>query len=81
MVATSKTTSGTIRPVILRVYELLQQENRFDIDEAKRIAEEYISLARLNFWNLTTGAFKLALPIKVADILSYLLSMGIPMNI
>jgi len=47
----------------------------------KRIAEEYISLARLNFWNLTTGSSKLALPIKVADILSYLLSMGIPVNI
>jgi len=69
---------GTVRPVILRVYELGKE---YDVEELKRIAEEYLALTRLNFWNLTTGASKLALPVKMADILSYMLSMGIPIGL
>jgi len=69
---------GTVRPVILRVYEL---GNEYSIEELKRVAEEYLALTRLNFWNLTTGASKLALPVKMAHTLSYMLSMGVPIMV
>ncbi len=69
---------GTVRPVILRIYELNKE---YSIDKAKKIAEEYLALTRLNYWNLRTGASKLALPVKMADILSYMLSMGIPVKV
>jgi len=39
------------------------------------MAEEYLALTRLNFWNIATGVSKLALPVKMADILFYTLSM------
>ncbi len=45
------------------------------------MAEEYLALTRLNFWNIITGASKLALPVKMADTLSYMLSMGIPIKV
>ncbi len=69
---------GTVRPVILRIYELNKE---YSIDEAKKIAEEYLALTRLNYWNLRTGASKLALLVEMADILSYMLSMGIPVKV
>jgi len=70
--------SGTVKPVTLRVYELQKMYNKYDV---KRIAEEYLALTRLNFWNLRTGAHKLALPIKMADTLAYMLAMGIPLRV
>ncbi len=69
---------GTVRPIILRVYEL---QREYSMDEVKRIAREYLALTRLDFWNLWNGASRLALPVKMADILSYMLSMGIPIKI
>ncbi len=69
---------GTARPVILRIYEL---EETYSMDEAKKIAEEYLALTRLNYWNLRTGASRLALPVGMADKLSYMLSMGIPIRV
>jgi len=77
LVATSRPEEGTTRPVILRIYEL---QKEYDVSEVKRIAEEYLALTRLDFWNLRTGASRLALPVKMADILSYMLSMGIPVR-
>ena len=81
---------GTARPIILRIYEVSgKNNNRIDWDESEmdymreksmRIAEEYLALTRLNFWNLVTGASRLALPIQMADKLSYMLSMGIPVR-
>lgn len=71
-------TGGTARPVILRIYEL---GKAYSMIEAKKIAEEYLALTRLNYWNLRTGASRLALPVKMADILSYMLSMGIPIRV
>uniref|UniRef100_A0A7J3Z6U8 Piwi domain-containing protein n=1 Tax=Ignisphaera aggregans TaxID=334771 RepID=A0A7J3Z6U8_9CREN len=68
---------GTVRPIILRIYEL---RKTYSLEELKRIAEEYLALTRLNFWNIATGVSKLALPVKMADILSYMLSMGIPIK-
>lgn len=68
---------GTTRPIILRAYEL---QKEYNLESMKGIAEEYLALTRLNFWNLRTGASKLALPIKMADILSYMLSLGIPIR-
>ena len=65
---------GTVRPVILRVYEL---RGELDMEYIKNIAEEYLALTRLNYWNLRTGASRLALPVEMADTLSYMLSMGI----
>ena len=47
---------------------MIQKE--YDVSEVKRIAEEYLALTRLDFWNLRTGASRLALPVKMADILS-----------
>lgn len=73
-----KKKGGTVRPVILRIYEL---RRTYSMDEAKKIAEEYLALTRLNYWNLRTGASRLALPVKMADILSYMLSMGIPIRV
>jgi len=70
--------TGTVRPIILRIYELLKP---YSIEEVKNIAEEYLALTRLDFWNIRTGASKLALPIKMADILSYMLSMGIRIKV
>ena len=69
---------GTVRPIILRIYEL---RKTYSFEELKRIAEEYLALTRLNFWNIVTGVSKLALPVKMADILSYMLSMGIPIKV
>ena len=77
LVSASKPEEGTTRPIILRIYELQEEYN---IDKAKKIAEEYLALTRLDFWNLQTGASRLALPVKMADILSYMLSMGIPVR-
>jgi len=71
-------TAGTARPIILRVYEL---GKTYDVGKVKNVAEEYLALTRLNFWNIRTGASKLALPIKMADILSYMLSMGIQIKV
>lgn len=45
------------------------------------MAEEYLALTRLNLWNIGTGASKIALPVKMADVLSYMLSMGIPIKV
>ena len=69
---------GTVRPIILRICEL---RKTYSVEELKGVAEEYLALTRLNFWNIGTGASKLALPVKMADILSYMLSMGIPVKI
>ena len=69
---------GTTRPIILRIYEL---QRSYSINEIKRFAEEYLALTRLNYWNLRTGASRLALPVKMADKLSYMLSMGIPIKV
>ncbi|ADM27544.1 hypothetical protein Igag_0714 [Ignisphaera aggregans DSM 17230] len=69
---------GTVRPIILRIYEM---QRKYSKDDVKKIAEEYLSLTRLNFWNLRTGTHKLALPIKMAHILAYMLSMGIPVKV
>ena len=69
---------GTARPVILRIYEL---GKTYSMDEAKKIAEEYLALTRLNYWNLRTGASRLALPVGMADKLSYMLSMRIPIRV
>ena len=68
---------GTVRPIILRVYELNRE---YPVSEVKKLAEEYLALTRLDFWNLRTGASKLALPIKMADILSRMLATGIPIR-
>jgi len=79
-----KTESGekvevSAEPVVLRVYEL---ERGKVVDEAYalRAAEEYLRLTRLNFWNLETGAHKLALPVKMADTLAYMAALGIPVS-
>ncbi len=69
---------GTTKPIILRMYEL---ENTYTINDVKKIAEEYLALTRLNFWNLKTGASKIALPVKVADQLAYLMSLGVPVKV
>ena len=47
---------------------------------ALRVAEEYLKLTRLNFWNLETGSHKLALPVKMADTLAYMAALGIPVS-
>jgi hypothetical protein len=65
------------RPVILRIYEL---KGELDKEHAERVAEEYLSLTRLNFWNLETGAHKLALPVKMAHILASMIASGIPVR-
>ncbi len=65
------------RPVILRIYEL---EGELSRDHAGRVAEEYLSLTRLNSWNLETGAHKLALPVRMADILARMTASGIPVR-
>jgi hypothetical protein len=66
-------------PVVLRVYELGRGKV---VDEAYalRAAEEYFRLTRLNFWNLETGAHKLALPVKMAHTLAYMAALGIPIS-
>lgn len=66
------------KPVVLRVYELDGRELREE--DVIKIAEEYLSLTRLNFWNLETGASRLALPVKMAHILSYMKASGIPVR-
>ncbi|RZN61272.1 Piwi domain-containing protein [Candidatus Methanodesulfokora washburnensis] len=66
---------GCAKPVILRVYEL--DEKKLREEDVIKIAEEYLSLTRLNFWNLETGASRLALPVKMAHILSYMGASGI----
>jgi hypothetical protein len=65
------------RPVILRIYEL---EGELSRDHARRVAEEYLSLTRLNFWNLETGAHKLALPVRMADTLARMIASGVPVR-
>jgi len=79
-----KTKSGkevevSAEPVVLRVYELGRGKV---VDEAYalRAAEEYLRLTRLNFWNLETGAHKLALPVKMAHTLAYMAALGIPIS-
>jgi hypothetical protein len=44
------------------------------------VAEEYLKLTRLDFWNLETGAHKLALPVKMADTLAYMMALGIQLR-
>ncbi len=69
---------GTVEPIVLRIYEV---DKAYEIIDVKKIAKEYLDLTRLDFWNLVTGASKLALPIKLADILSYLRSMGVDVKV
>lgn len=69
--------SGTTRPVVLRIYEL---QRKYRKNEVMKIGKEYLALTRLDFWNLKTGAHRLALPIRMADTLAYMLSIGIPVK-
>jgi len=79
-----KTKSGekvevSAEPVVLRVYELGRGKVVGEA-YALRAAEEYLRLTRLNFWNLETGAHKLALPVKMAHTLAYMAALGIPIS-
>ena len=72
-----KESNKCTKPVLLRIYEVERELNE---EDARKIAEEYLSLTRLNFWNLETGTSRLALPIKMADTLSYMRASGIPVR-
>ena len=80
IVVSTKPKEKCAKPVLLRIYEVEGNLNEKDEEDIKRIAEEYLSLTRLNFWNLETGASRLALPIKMADVLSYMKASGIPVK-
>ena len=67
---------GTIRPIVIERYRTRYNSDK-DVDT---IVREYISLCKLNFWNIY-GTHKLPLPLKIADLLAYLIIQGVDIKI
>jgi hypothetical protein len=67
------------KPLVLRIYDP-RDGRKVDESYAMQVAEEYLKLTRLDFWNLETGAHKLALPVNMADTLAYMMALGIQLR-